>query len=136
MYGRCEIMENKKMMSLFVLCCGALLITGCGTDTDKENKEEDKVKVASTQTLECSYSEKENELTVDELNAVLPVLLNPYIAFICNIFIFSPTFLLHKEKNELVCGLLLRYKEENIESIVTKEQFKSMEYKVGDKENE
>ena len=43
---------------------------------------------------------------------------------------------LHKEKNELVCGLLLRYKEENIESIVTKEQFKSMEYKVGDKENE
>ncbi len=58
-------MENKKMMYLFALCCGALLITGCGTDTDKENKEEDKVKVASTQTLECSYSEKENEMTAE-----------------------------------------------------------------------
>lgn len=35
-----------------------------------------------------------------------------------------------KENNELVCGLLLRYKEENIENIVTKGQFESMEYKV------
>lgn len=39
---------------------------------------------------------------------------------------------LHKENNELVCGLLLRYKEENIQNVVTKEQFKSMEYKVGE----
>lgn len=39
---------------------------------------------------------------------------------------------LHKENNELVCGLLLRYKEENIESIVTKEQFENMEYRLGD----
>ena len=39
---------------------------------------------------------------------------------------------LHKENDELVCGLLLRYKEENIENIVTKEQFESMEYKVGE----
>lgn len=38
---------------------------------------------------------------------------------------------LHKENNELVCGLLLRYKEENIETIVTKEQFEAMQYKVG-----
>ena len=37
---------------------------------------------------------------------------------------------LHKENNELVCGLLLRYKEENIQNVVTKEQFESMEYKV------
>jgi hypothetical protein len=37
---------------------------------------------------------------------------------------------LHKENNELVCGLLLRYKEENIENIVTKEQFENMEYEV------
>ena len=37
---------------------------------------------------------------------------------------------LHKENNELVCGLLLRYKEENIQNVVTKECFKSMEYKV------
>lgn len=39
---------------------------------------------------------------------------------------------LHKENNELVCGLLLRYKEENIQNVVTKEQFGSMEYKVGE----
>ena len=37
---------------------------------------------------------------------------------------------LHKENNELVCGLLLRYKEENIQNVVTKEQFENMEYKV------
>ena len=37
---------------------------------------------------------------------------------------------LHKENNELVCGLLLRYKEEDIENIVTKEQFESMKYEV------
>ena len=35
---------------------------------------------------------------------------------------------LHKENNELVCGLLLRYKEEHIENIVTKEQFEAMKY--------
>ncbi len=39
---------------------------------------------------------------------------------------------LHKENNELVCGLLLRYKEENIQNVVTKECFESMEYKVGE----
>lgn len=39
---------------------------------------------------------------------------------------------LHKENDELVCGLLLRYKEENIENIVTKEQFEQMAYKVGE----
>jgi len=39
---------------------------------------------------------------------------------------------LHKENNELVCGLLLRYNEKNIENIVTKEQFESMQYKVGE----
>lgn len=39
---------------------------------------------------------------------------------------------LHKEENEVVCGLLLRYKEENIQNVVTKEQFESMEYKVGE----
>lgn len=37
---------------------------------------------------------------------------------------------LHIENNELICGLLLKYKEKNINSIVTKEQFKSMEYEV------
>lgn len=39
---------------------------------------------------------------------------------------------LHKENNELICGLLLRYKEENIQNVVTKEQFSSMMYKVGE----
>ena len=37
---------------------------------------------------------------------------------------------LHKENDELICGLLLKYKEENINSIVTKEQFESMEYRL------
>ena len=37
---------------------------------------------------------------------------------------------LHKENNELVCGLLLKYKEENIENIVTHEQFESMQYNL------
>lgn len=39
---------------------------------------------------------------------------------------------LHKENNELVCGLLLRYKEENIQNVVTKEQFENISYKVGE----
>lgn len=39
---------------------------------------------------------------------------------------------LHKEENEVVCGLLLRYKGEDIKSIVTHEQFSQMEYKVGE----
>ena len=39
---------------------------------------------------------------------------------------------LHKEENEVVCGLLLRYKEKDIKSVVTKEQFSQMEYKVGE----
>lgn len=39
---------------------------------------------------------------------------------------------LHKENNELVCGLLLRYKEENIQNVVTKEQFEKNSYKVGE----
>lgn len=39
---------------------------------------------------------------------------------------------LHKEENEVVCGLLLRYKEKDIKSIVTKQEFESMEYKVGE----
>ena len=58
-------MEKKKIMSLFALGCGALLITGCGTDTDKEDKEKDNDKVSATQTLECSYSEKEDETTAE-----------------------------------------------------------------------
>ena len=37
---------------------------------------------------------------------------------------------LHKENNELVCGLLLKYKEENIENIVTREQFERMQYNL------
>ena len=43
---------------------------------------------------------------------------------------------IHKENDELVCGLLSRYKKQDIKSIITKEQFESIEYKVGDKENE
>ena len=38
----------------------------------------------------------------------------------------------HKENNEVVCGLLLRYKEENIQNVVTKEQFENISYKVGE----
>lgn len=37
---------------------------------------------------------------------------------------------LHKENNELVCGLLLRYKEENIQNVVTKEQFEAIKYEI------
>lgn len=37
---------------------------------------------------------------------------------------------LYKENNELICGLLLKYKEENINSVVTKEQFESIEYRI------
>ena len=39
---------------------------------------------------------------------------------------------LHKENNELVCGLLLRYKEENIQNVVTKESFENISYNVGE----
>ena len=37
---------------------------------------------------------------------------------------------LHKENNELICGLLLRYKGENIKNVVTKEQFEAMKYEI------
>ena len=37
---------------------------------------------------------------------------------------------LHKESNEVVCGLMVRYNEEDIKSIVTREQFESMEYRL------
>ena len=37
---------------------------------------------------------------------------------------------IHKENDILKCGLLVQFKENEIKSIVTKEQFKSMEYKV------
>lgn len=39
---------------------------------------------------------------------------------------------LHKENNVLICGLLLWYKEENIENVVTKEQFESIKYDLGE----
>lgn len=39
---------------------------------------------------------------------------------------------LHKENNELVCDLLLKYKEENIQNVVTKESFENISYKVGE----
>ena len=39
---------------------------------------------------------------------------------------------LHKENNELVCGFLLRYKDKDIKSIVTHEQFSQMEYRIGE----
>lgn len=37
---------------------------------------------------------------------------------------------LHKENNELTCGLLLRYEEEDIQNVVTKEQFEAMKYEI------
>lgn len=37
---------------------------------------------------------------------------------------------IHKENDILKCGLLVRFKENEIKSIVTKEQFSSMEYKI------
>lgn len=52
-------MEKKKIMSLFALGCGALLLVGCGTDSKKENDEE-KEKEVTTQTLKCTVSEEEN----------------------------------------------------------------------------
>ena len=60
-------MKNKKNIYLFALCCGALLISGCGSDVEiKENdskKEEEKI--VTTQKLRCSYSEKDNDMTAE-----------------------------------------------------------------------
>lgn len=39
---------------------------------------------------------------------------------------------IHKENDILKCGLLVQFKENEIKSIVTKEQFSSMEYRLGD----
>ena len=39
---------------------------------------------------------------------------------------------IHKENDILKCGLLVQFKENEIKSIVTKEQFESMSYKVGE----
>lgn len=39
---------------------------------------------------------------------------------------------IHKENDILKCGLLVQFKENEIKSIVTKEQFEQMEYKVGE----
>lgn len=38
----------------------------------------------------------------------------------------------HKENDILKCGLLVQFKENEIKSIVTKEMFSSMEYRLGD----
>ena len=37
---------------------------------------------------------------------------------------------IHKENDILKCGLLVQFKENEIKSIVTKEQFESLSYKV------
>lgn len=37
---------------------------------------------------------------------------------------------IHKENDILKCGLLVQFKENEIKSIITKEQFKSMQYEV------
>ena len=37
---------------------------------------------------------------------------------------------IHKENDILKCGLLVQFKENEIKSIVTKEQFESMSYKI------
>ena len=37
---------------------------------------------------------------------------------------------IHKENDILKCGLLVQFKENEIKSILTKEQFESLEYKV------
>ena len=39
---------------------------------------------------------------------------------------------IHKENDILKCGLLVQFKENEIKSIVTKEQFESLSYKLGD----
>lgn len=39
---------------------------------------------------------------------------------------------IHKENDILKCGLLVQFKENEIKSIVTKEQFESMSYKLED----
>lgn len=52
-------MGKKKLMSLFVLGCSALLLAGCGEDNKKdENKESEKV--AKNQTITCVMSEEES----------------------------------------------------------------------------
>lgn len=39
---------------------------------------------------------------------------------------------IHKENDILKCGLLVQFKENDIKSIVTKEQFSQMEYRIGE----
>ena len=39
---------------------------------------------------------------------------------------------IHKENDILKCGLLVQFKENEIKSIITKEMFSSMEYRLGD----
>lgn len=51
-------MEKKKVMSLFALGCGVLLLTGCGTDSRKD--EEKKEKKSTTQTLNCVVKQEED----------------------------------------------------------------------------
>jgi hypothetical protein len=40
---------------------------------------------------------------------------------------------IHKENDILKCGLLVQFKENEIKSIVTSQQFSAMEYRLGDK---
>lgn len=50
-------MEKKKLMSLFALGCGALLLTGCGTDSKKDDDE--KEKESTTQAISCVVEQEE-----------------------------------------------------------------------------
>lgn len=66
-------MKNKKIMSLFALGCGALLLVGCGTedkekekDREKKEKVEEKVeeKVVTIQTLRCDTEVEQDGMIV------------------------------------------------------------------------
>lgn len=52
-------MKKKKLMSLFALGCGTLLLVGCGTD---EAKDSDKDKESNIQTLSCSAEDNSDGL--------------------------------------------------------------------------
>jgi hypothetical protein len=49
-------MERRKLMSLFALGCGVLLLTGCGVDSEKEGKS----KKSSNEIIKCTAEMEES----------------------------------------------------------------------------
>lgn len=77
--------------------------------------------------IDCDY----DETTICLINKKEIIKYSPNIIDLIDVGDYvNGCLVLHKENNELVCGLLLRYKEENIQNVVTKEQFEAMKYEI------